>query len=135
MYQGHTWPTSLVWPGQLCDPVLKGSTNNVVDAWHGGEDFRSYLGIAASNHHQGFRMVADELSYGLSGLHGRLLGDRAGVDNTKIRLGLFFYGVPAAVYKLLGDRLRLVTVELASQGRDGKKGHLASNAKCRLFQL
>ena len=75
--------------GQGRDAIFIPVRYDVVHPFDFLDGFRFCLSIAAGNDDHGIRVFADCLAGSLPGLHGGLVGDRAGVDDAEIRLVVF----------------------------------------------
>jgi hypothetical protein len=65
-------------------------------------------------------MLPDSPAYGLPGLHRRLSGHRAGVDDHQVP-GRFLPRIdPADILELLGQRVGFTLIDPAPEGDDGK---------------
>ncbi len=75
--------------------MLIGVADDEINAGYFFYFFRFRLGITTGYHDPGVGIGSNGLPDRLSGLHGRLLRNRAGIDDTQIRRFLFGNSVPS----------------------------------------
>ena len=92
--------------------------DDVVDAADLFDVFGRGLGIAARDDDACGRMPAPQLPDRLAGLHGGLARHGAGVDDAHIGVLVTADPLPAAVFKGLGNGIRLELVDFAAQCGD-----------------
>jgi hypothetical protein len=116
---------SVVFIGQddIGDMMFIPMTDNAVHPVNLAQFTGFGLGIAAGDDNLRFGVGSNELPNGLPGLHGGFSGDAASIDNANVRR---FFGAcrhASQIHQPPGNGIRLILIDLAAQGRDGKLGH------------